>query len=532
MPRLVVTAGQPDAGSFHLIPGVTTIGRADQNGLRIDHRSLSRVHARLEVTPQSVTVIDLRSKNGTFVNGVRVERSELKPGDQLQCGDVVLTLSADSEADPASLPTVTRPSLARYSRADFQTLLRRERDTSGALRLRPADEAGRTRDKLQILLRVSQLLSAPESTDRLLHHILELAYEVFDIDLASIYMVDPATDRLERRAIRRSVEGGPETNPTEVLRIASYVRENRVAALFSESMVGPEASPSMCAPFAPRDRVLGILYLENRSSPGRFSEEDLEFLTSFANQAAVAIENAQLYERIEREAVLRNNLLRFFPPSTIKRLQEQKDPALGTIDVEVTALFCDISGFTSMAEELPPREIVGLLNEYFPVMADIVFRWEGTLEKYIGDAMLAVWGAPFGHPDDPDRALAAAIDMQRALEGLNRRWMQLRRRPLSIHIGVNTGHVAAGNIGSDRYVQYATIGDATNVAARLCNVARGGEIVASQSTLKALQYLHVDVEELQPVIVKGKEQPLRVHRVNWLDAAEAPGTTQRIDAAQ
>jgi adenylate cyclase len=207
-------------------------------------------------------------------------------------------------------------------------------------------------------------------------------------------------------------------------------------------------------------------------------------------------------------------------------MQALEELARDTIEAEVTALFCDISGFTALSEDLPPREIFGLLNDYFPMMADVIFRWDGTLEKYIGDALLAVWGAPFSHDDDPDRAVAAAADMQRALLDLNQRWAKEHRRKLAIHIGINSGRVAAGNIGSERYLQYATIGDATNVAARLCTLAGPGEIVISERTRSALRGVYTPTQELPPARIRGREQPVRIHRLDWQRVDAFPSATE------
>jgi adenylate cyclase len=183
----------------------------------------------------------------------------------------------------------------------------------------------------------------------------------------------------------------------------------------------------------------------------------------------------------------------------------------------VTVLFSDITGFTSLASRLHPRQLVELLNVYFPVMADIVFRHEGTLEKYIGDALMAVWGAPFSQPDDADRALRAAVEMQRALAALNTRWRAQGQPELQIHVGLNTGRVAAGNIGSEQFLQYATIGDATNVASRICGVAEAGEIYVSETTVQRCQERAWPLTRLPPVQVKGKEEALTLYRLEWRD---------------
>jgi adenylate cyclase len=272
----------------------------------------------------------------------------------------------------------------------------------------------------------------------------------------------------------------------------------------------------MCAPLKPRDEVRGVLYVDNLSAPDRFSQDDLDFLSAFANQAAVALDNASLYAELESQAVVRNTLLRFFPPATIGRIMEGDALQLETRETDVTALFCDISGFTKLSASMSPGEVLALLNAYFPVMADIVFRHEGTLEKYIGDALMAVWGAPFQNPDDPQRALRAAVEMQRALVEVNER-LDLPR-PLAVHIGLNTGPVAAGNVGSDRYIQYATLGDATNLASRICDLAPGGEIYVHETTRARLgDEPEWPVEPLGQRTIKGREEPLTLFSVRWRD---------------
>jgi adenylate cyclase len=275
---------------------------------------------------------------------------------------------------------------------------------------------------------------------------------------------------------------------------------------------------SMCVPLKPHNEVLGVLYVDNRAQANRFTQEDLEFLTAFANQAAIALESSMLSQRLAEEAALRTTYQRFFPAPVIKKLQSTRGQPLERVETEVTVLFSDISGFTSLSSTLHPMQVMDLLNEYYPVMADIVFRHEGTLEKYIGDALMAIWGAPFPQPDDADRALRAAVEMQHALMDLNAKWKSQGRTELKIHVGLNTGRVAAGNIGSEHYLQYATIGDATNVASRVCSAAADGEICLAQATFQRCKERSWPLVQLPPVHVKGKVEPLTLYRVDWSDA--------------
>jgi adenylate cyclase len=187
------------------------------------------------------------------------------------------------------------------------------------------------------------------------------------------------------------------------------------------------------------------------------------------------------------------------------------------IETEVTALFSDISGFTEMTAPMQPRKVLEFLNEYFKVMVeDIVFPFGGTLEKYIADALLAVWGSPYQKDDDAIMAVNAAIAMQWAMKQLNEDWTeQGRDLQIQIHIGLNSGMVAAGNIGSENLIQYTNIGDTMNVASRICTAAKAGEVFISESTMIKISDQNLPLEKLEMIKVKGKEEPLQLYRVLW-----------------
>ncbi|MFM9194504.1 MAG: adenylate/guanylate cyclase domain-containing protein [Planctomycetia bacterium] len=216
---------------------------------------------------------------------------------------------------------------------------------------------------------------------------------------------------------------------------------------------------------------------------------------------------------MHRESVASEHLSRFFAPEMAARIAAEPEVAVRATESRVTVLFADISGFTARSSTLTPQQVVDLLNAYFPPLVEIVFRHEGTLEKFIGDALVAIWGAPFTHPDDADRAVAAAIEMQQGIAPLNDRLVAAGHRPIAIHIGLCSGPVAAGYIGTESYVQYAAIGDTTNVASRICSVAGAGEILVAESTRLLLTRPGIVLEPVPPVAVKGKAEPLVLHRV-------------------
>jgi adenylate cyclase len=260
-------------------------------------------------------------------------------------------------------------------------------------------------------------------------------------------------------------------------------------------------------------KVLGILYVDNLTATHSFSDDDLKFLIAFGSLAAVAIENSQRSERLRREALVLSNFQRYFAPNLAAQIAQQEGAVqLGGQKRPVVIFFSDIRGFTSMSETMGPDDIATLLTEYFTEMVDIVFEHVGTLDKFMGDAILALWGAPIAHADDADRAMTCALDQLTALEKLNKKWVEQGRPPLGIGIGINFGEVFAGNIGSDRRLEYTVIGDAVNTASRLCSSAGANEILISEAFYRLLK-TPPKVEALEPLEVKGKAKKVPVYRV-------------------
>lgn len=493
----------PGGRRIALRPGANVIGRAADAEILLDYPSLSRRHAELFVEGDEVRVRDLGSRHGTLLNGAPVGApTRASHGDRLQCGDVLLVLRVvtpevrpGSVVDPTSDPSRT-VDLQHAARAAGDPVTRR----------------------LAILLRVGDLLARPGGSRALQERILELASEILPLDRAVLLKVDEA-GRLEVVAARGSASPGERPYSESVVR---YVLDKRLGALFTDaqadrrldgavSLVAQSIRCSMCAPLLFEDQLLGALYVDNRLTTHCFTPTDLDLLTGFANQAALALHTTALQEKVRQAAVRQSTFERFFPPATAARLVESGGD-LGVSELDVSALFSDISGYTAMSSTMSPSEVVALLHAYFPPMARVVFDRDGTLEKYIGDALMAVWGAPFPHDDDADRALEAAVEMQRLVVELSPKLP----RPIAIHVGIHSGVVALANIGSTEYLQVATIGDATNTAARVCSVAGDGEIVITRETVDRLRRPgRYPLTPLPPTRVKGKDAPLELFRVDW-----------------
>ncbi|MEY2479339.1 MAG: hypothetical protein QOI04_266 [Verrucomicrobiota bacterium] len=193
---------------------------------------------------------------------------------------------------------------------------------------------------------------------------------------------------------------------------------------------------------------------------------------------------------------------------------------------QVTVVFADISGFTALSERLDPEEVASFVNDCMKELVEAVYQYEGIVDKFIGDCIMAVFGAPIALEDDAERALRASLGMKERLEAFNRRWVAKLEEPLSLHIGVNSGTVIAGNVGNDLRMSYTVMGDTVNVASRLEGAATGGEIFVSQSTYR-LTAGAFRFRPLEPIQVKGKRELLKVYEL--IEAKVQPAKTRGLE---
>ena len=525
--RLVSTDGEQ---VFDLRRGAPlTVGRALTSDIALLDPTVSRRHAALTVGDGGVEVRDLGSSNGTFVNGARIEQSRLAAGDVLTFGKLSFELREfDAAEDGAAshgarhAPTIVRQRAVPDAREAFAQALR----ASGSQAVVDqtaivVPEEERVRQKLALLLEVSKALTRAFDVDTLLEKIAEIVFQILDVDRFSILLLDDAGDLVPSIARDRA---GVRLGRTVPLSIARKAIEEKVALLSDnapedlrfggQSIVHQQVRSAVCAPLiGSESRVLGVLYVDSLTSAHRFGEDDLDFVVAFSGIVAVAIENSRFAERIRHETLIRSNFERFFTPHMAARIAASPDAiTLGGDKRPVAVLFSDIRGFTPLAAAMKPDETARLLTEYFTEMVECVFRHGGTLDKFIGDAVMAQWGAPISEPDDADRALEAAIEMMRSLERLNTRWRADGRPELQIGIGLNYGEAFAGNIGSERRLEFTVIGDTVNTANRLCAWAERGEILVSQAFRQALTRSHALVDR-PPLALRGKAEPFTVYRV-------------------
>ena len=215
-------------------------------------------------------------------------------------------------------------------------------------------------------------------------------------------------------------------------------------------------------------------------------------------------------------------LQKYIPPELAKRIllagkQIESERRL------VTVLFADVSGFTAMSEKLDAEEVSTVLNDCFKGLISIVYKYEGVIDKFIGDEIMAIFGAPLTHENDPERAVRCSMEMMEYMERFNALSPVTLPEPLGLHISMNTGMVVAGNVGSDLRMNYSVIGDTVNLASRLKHVAERGEIVISEDTFRIVSSL-VNAEEPRLVEIKGKSEPAKVYKILSIKGDIEPGT--------
>ena len=522
--------------SFDLPPNVDRIiGREDTADIVIPDAVVSRRHASVRQEADCIIVTDLGSSLGMAVNGERCRQGRLVVGDILSLASIDFRVEA-STPSPAALPprpaghTILRPVMRRPDALPAAPA------AGGELRAALAgstNEDTRNAQKLEILLGVAKGLTKVTDVDSLLPRIADYVFRILNAERCTILLRDDAGELTTR--ITRDARGSdaPHSVPRSIVqsvfidRVAVLTEDAGLDERFTgQSVVMQQVRSAVCAPLVTsEDDVVGVIYADSSFRAHIFTESDLDFLVAFASIAAVAIEHERFSARLREQMLVRSNFERFFTPDLASRIANSADAVkLGGDKRRVAVMFTDIRGFTALSETMKPEVIAKLLTEYFSEMVDCVFRHNGTLDKFMGDAVMAQWGAPVGTDTDADSAMSTAIDMMNALDVLNARWTREGRPTLGIGIGLTFGEAFAGNIGSERRLEYTVIGDTVNTASRLCSAASAGEILLSQELVSALQR-PPEIAAVPPMTLAGKRAPVPVFKVVRHHGTNAPSSS-------
>jgi adenylate cyclase len=485
---------------------VFTIGRLPQCDLYLISGGVSRYHARIIKTPcDTWTIEDLGSKNGTQLNEHLISSpQELQNGDIVWLGDVCLTIMLSSVDSSIFSQGVVSPGI---------TILRNVEQLQQQWIL-PDNVCGdvsikdKTIARLKDLVNIAKNLSAAASIEEIFSQVQEVVFRYLNsIDRLGLLIDVSGSGKLELlNAATRNIsyqEDLPADGSWISRSICQKVFEEKVAiqtadAQNDERFAGENSllvkgiRSAMAVPLWDENKVVGVLYADAHLSSHHWAEEgeeELSFFSALANLVASSVQRWLLAEKLKSEELIRRRLERYHSPAVVQQLIAVGALPNGRLppqESEISILFADLVGFTAISERLTPTHIADLLNNLFEEMLQEVFAGGGTLDKYIGDCIMAFFGAPEPQPDHADRAVTAAMGMLTRLENLNAKnfWTE----PLQLRIAINSGKAVVGDVGSSQRVEYTALGATINLAARMEGICPPGECVISEDTYTILSH--------------------------------------------
>ena len=560
-----------DAGGrsweVNLLPDmIYNIGRAKDNDIILNDRRVSRRHAHIVAEGEDFKLVDgfyvdgkiNRSVNRVFVNETPQLEKILEQGDLITIGETKLEFKEiipvnpsehlqNNHKIPAQVPdTLEVPTGVKYddkplgqtqmlisaneiigrrSNLSIETgyatpeEIKELRRKAKALDLlyEMTKTIGTVFDLKEIFVKATDLIFRGTPAERV---VALLADETVDGKILnySLYPIavrardEELEDLTEKLSISRTI-----TQKVMREKVALLSQDAKTDEQFSgvESIVSQGVRSTICAPLITESNVHGVLYADRFDPFAAFSPDDLELISAVAAQAAVTVETIKAHKRLAREEVARANYSRFMPEYVVKQLLENPESfKLGGVNQTVTVLFADIRGFTAFSEKETPEKVVGLLNRFFSVMSEIIFAYGGTLDKYTGDGLMAIFGAPNATPEDAKNAVKTAITMQKRLATLNKEMESEGLSRINVGIGLHTGEAVIGYIGSEQRSEYTAIGDTVNLAKRLESNALGGQILISEATAQASGDLFSLISQ-EPLTVKNRLQAVSLFEVSW-----------------
>ncbi len=477
--------------------------------------SVSRNHARLTYENEAYWIEDLESKSGTWVNGQQISlKTRLSSGDELRLGLTSLKIFVPTEG------ILTDSISATVSTLDL--LLTQKSDTAEAL-----DAA---RQRLAAFYEMGELFGTAESMERLFKTVIHHLCQTIPDAQRGVLILQVGDDLLPRAHTPEDLQ------PPISMNLAKRAIERQEAFTWRygsggvtddlyDSVILHGTQAAMYAPLIWKGEVLGVVFVDNVKLRKAFNDEDLRLLMAMAQQVAMFIKNHALQQELRHEEIVRSNLLRQFSPQVADRLQQllRNRPHLhlgGERAEPVTILNSDIRGFTALTQDMEPSEVVAMLNELFGVCLPIIFKYKGTVDKFVGDGILAVFGSPESDEQQWENAVRAALEMQAAIRQVGRERAARGLAVCDVGIGIHTGAVLHGFIGSEERMEYTVIGDAVNRVTRYCNGAGPGEVVISQAVHERVG----DLVEAVPTLIRSKhpdtEADLEAYLVTGLDASQ------------
>lgn len=482
----------------------TLVGRLEDCDLCLVDTMVSRSHCVILREGKGFVIKDLQSRNGTWVNGRRIKnRRRIRSGDVIQVGPFRLLFRPDSISQPPlhsqtlDMSGLEQEPFIHKSEAEgvvepigmISSYLSETADSVDRIPTKVRRE--RLNRNLLTLYRITEELVITQDLDDILEYIMDQLFQIFLPSQATILLRDS-----EGKPVPRMLRCQGDQNVTRPISntIIRRILKDRVAILTDNALEDPrfEMGDSVvidgirsviAAPIWENREILGVIYVDSLDMIAGYHPEDLDLLTAIGHQTALAIQRWKLTERLQQEAVknalIHENLTRFHS-SQVVDLILKGDADLEVRETDATIFFCDIVGFTTLCESSTPQRLQEVLNLFCKTVNQVVFSEQGTLDKFIGDAAMAIFGAPLPQEDHAARAIRSALRTREALsKAIATLPPKLRFR---VRYGINTGQVIVGNFGSDERMDYTVLGHAVNLASRICQIADPNQILIGIDT--------------------------------------------------
>jgi len=503
---------------FYLTKDLVVIGKLPENDIELKDNTVSRQHCRLQRSGKSYKLADMNSTNGCYINGRRVQSKSLDVGDKITIGRTTLHFQAIAKGESY-----------------------RDSDDKKISLVLPLDELVKAEKKPQLkseepnflasLTALGKSLIASQDIEESFQKLGELIFKFVHPEKIFIFYYDEKQNDIHLKytyfmqAQKDDIANISKTIALKAIheKVAILSSNTRNDSRFdsSNSVIMYGINSAVSVPIWTKDSIYGLIYVDTTSFSQVFCEKDLEIMSIIANFAGFSIEGINSLEKLNRERRLRARLERYHSPAVVSRLMEFQDSNSSELmpygELEATVLFMDIVQFTSRAEKMTPIEVGIFLNNFFSEMTEIIFKHNGTLDKFIGDGIMAVFGAPLECADHAERAIVAALEMMERLRSLNSQAEAENR--ISVRIGIHSGKLISGDFGSPQRLEFTVLGNTVNIASRLESAVAGAdEIAVSEQTQQVTRELFA-FELLGDKKLMGISKPVKAYRVKGLKGA-------------
>lgn len=501
--------------TFYLNKETVTVGKLESNDFYLNDNSVSRSHCKFIKSKNTYKIVDLKSTNGTYVNGKRISEEILKVGDNITVGRTIIKFLVVSRKE-------------EYYDLDDQKI---------SMIMPLSDEFEKEKEKKVVaedlnfftsLTELGKNLIISPTLENSFEKVGDLIFDLLNPKRVFIFFYDEVQGELELKYSRKvAVSDSEETEKINISKtIAMKAIKEKVAILSSntkddarfdgaQSIIMYGITSAVSVPIWTKNSIYGLIYIDTTSFDQMFHEKDLEIISIIANFTGLSIEGINSLKSLNQEKKFRARLERYHSPAIVSRIMKKKDDSTQELtaykETEASVFFMDIVSFTTKVEEMEPSEIGVFLNNFFTEMTEIIFKHNGTLDKYIGDSIMAVFGVPFEIDNHAELSIRAALDMMKKLKEMNKNLED--KDKIQIRIGINSGKLIDGEFGSPKRLDYTVIGNTVNIASRLeSSVAGVDEIVVTEDVHKQTKNKFI-FKELGDRKLQGLTKEVKVYRV-------------------